>query len=309
MVCSGSNRRIVQSALYMDTVVTLTIATDATPTEVEPALARAFAAFERVQGVCNRFDAQAEISKLALQIGKAIPVSDLLFEAIRFALAVADCSRGAFDPTLGFALQANGFDRNYLTGARLNLSGNSGSTTSYRDVVLDAQHKTVLLTKPLVLDLGAVAKGLAVDIAAQELSDFRGFMIDAGGDIFAGGLNERGEPWRIGVRHPKQKDRIICAIELTDAAVCTSGGYERPSPVKAGTHHLIEPSTGMSPGQVVSSTVIAPFAMLADAFSTTAFILGPDKGIAYLEEVGLEGMLITPALELRVTQEMERFLV
>ena len=69
---------------------------------------------------------------------------------------------------------------------------------SYRDVLLDPEQRTITLRRPLLLDLGAVAKGLAVDAAGRELEPFRDFAIDAGGDLFLGGSNPQGTPGRLG---------------------------------------------------------------------------------------------------------------
>ncbi len=139
----------------------------------------------------------------------------------------------------------------------------------------------------MTLDLGAVAKGLAVDAAARELQDFRDFCIDAGGDIYCGGRSSSGERWKVGIRHPRQRDELVDRVHVSDCAVCTSGDYER------GTHILDPRDEAAAPG-LASATVIAPNAMLADALATAAFVLGPTDGIALLERMGLDGLLITP---------------
>jgi len=150
---------------------------------------------------------------------------------------------------------------------------------------------------------------VSVDLAVKELASFEGFFVDAGGDIFASGMNEYEQPWRVGIRHPREKEEIIRTLQLTNMAVCTSGDYERVSPIRKSTHHLINPHSGNSESDILSCTVIAPFAMLADAFSTAAFILGAEKGIQHLELAGLDGIMITPNLEMPMTQEMRRYLV
>lgn len=304
-----TKRSFTQSALYMDTIVTIKIVTSRPEAEATEKIMRAFTAFEFVQNACNRFDEGSEISRLVQQIGVPVPVSDILFETLRFAREMADMSDGAFDPTIGNTLQMYGFNRNYLTGLRSDCALDLSPSANYQDVLLDEKERTILLRKPLILDLGAVAKGLAVDLAVKELQDCAGFIIDAGGDIYAGGLNEQDKPWVIGVRHPLHQEEIICSLQLTNAAVCTSGSYERVSPIKANTHHLIDPRTGISQADILSCTVIAPFAMMADAFSTTTFILGQEKGLTQLENIGLDGLLITPNLEMPMTKEMKRYLL
>lgn len=300
----------VKSQLFMDTVVSIKIVTSRAKAEIDESMARAFAAFYQVESVCSRFNNQSEISRLSTQIGTPVSVSPILFQAIRFGWEVADFTEGAFDPTLGNTLGLYGFNRDYLTGYQsVPTTPNPNSPVSYLDLDLNEEAQTILLRKPLTLDLGAIAKGLAVDLAVKELSQFEGFFIDAGGDIFAGGMNDYEEPWRVGIRHPLEKEEIIRTLQLTDRAVCTSGGYERVSPNRKDAHHLINPHSGISQSDILSCTVIAPFTMLADAFSTAAFILGAEKGIQQLELAGLDGLLITPNLEMPMTKDLRRYLV
>ena len=301
---------LVKSQLFMDTVVTIKIVSSHAKAEIEESMARAFSAFYHVESVCSRFNNQSEISRLSTQIGTPVPVSATLFEAVNFAWEVADFTEGAFDPTLGNTLVSYGFNRDYLTGYQSTpTSFNANTPVNYLDIDLNKEEQTILLRKPLVLDLGAIAKGLAVDLAAKELAHFEGFFIDAGGDIFAGGMNEYDEPWRVGIRHPDKKEEIIRSLQLTNMAVCTSGSYERRSPISKDVHHLINPHSSIPQSDSLSCTVIAPFAMMADAFSTAAFILGAKKGIHQLELAGLDGLLITPTLEMFMTKEMRRYLV
>ena len=118
-----------------------------------------------------------------LTAGKRTRASPILFEAVRFALMVAEETGGAFDPTVGGRMAARGFNRHYLT-REVTGAPESDDGVSFRDVEVDAHDRTILLRRPLTLDLGAVAKGLAIDMAARELQPFRNFAIDAGGDLY-----------------------------------------------------------------------------------------------------------------------------
>ncbi|MGE5672644.1 MAG: FAD:protein FMN transferase [Mycobacterium leprae] len=301
-------RRWLKSALHMDTVVNMTVLSSRPESEVMAQLERAFHAFTTVERVCSRFDPESELSQLSRQVGVPVPVSPLLFQAIHFARWVAESTGGAFDPTVGRWLEGYGFNRNYLSRELAESAVDPTQPVSYQDLLLDETERSVLVARPLLIDLGAVAKGLAVDLAARELAFAEGFVIDAGGDIYAGGLNEQDEPWRIGIQHPLRPDETVLTLHLTDTAVCTSGSYERPSPVKGGAHHLIDPRSGRSQTGLVSCTVIAPFAMMADAVSTAAFVLGSEAGAAYLDDLELAGLLIEPSMALHYTKTMMRYL-
>jgi thiamine biosynthesis lipoprotein len=156
-------------------------------------------------------------------------------------------------------------------------------------VEIDPDRRTITLHRPLTLDLGAVAKGLAVDTAARELAPFADFAIDAGGDLYLGGSNPRGGPWSVGVRHPNGGEELIETLRVSNQAVCTSGAYERG-------HHILDGRTGAPAHAVASATVIAQGAMLADALATAAYILGPVEGIALLDRMGVDGLIVTPEL-------------
>ena len=195
----------------------------------EQAAERAFGWFYRIEECCTRFEAQSEVMQLTAQVGVPVPVSTLLYEVVQFALAVAEESDGAFDPTVGYAMETRGFNRNYRTGRSIRTALEPGGSVSYRDVRLDPHRKTITLLRPLILDLGAVAKGLAIDLAARELRPFENFAIDAGGDLYLGGCNAEGNPWSIGIRHPRRDNELIDSLRVSNQAVCTSGDYERKS--------------------------------------------------------------------------------
>lgn len=289
----------------MGTVVTVQVvghgSTLSERSEREAAVSRALGWFSTASDHCTRFDPASEVNQLCARIGEAVPVSDLLFETVRFAIAVAEESDGAFDPTVGALMEARGFNRDYRTGATVRMAADNTPAATWRDVTIDDVHRTVTVHAPLVLDLGAVAKGLAIDLAARELEPFRNFAIDAGGDLYLGGQNAAGEAWTVGIRHPRAPDALLTAIQVSDRAVCTSGDYERAAPGESGDHHIMDPRSAAAATACASVTVIASSAMVADAMSTAAFVLGPSRGLALLEQNGLDGLLVTRSLERHAT--------
>lgn len=289
----------------MGTVATIHVVPSGT--DAEAAIGRAFGWFQEIEERCTRFDPSSELLRLCSRVGEAVEVSAILFEAVKFALMLAEESGGAFDPTVGRAMEARGFNREHRTGKTTGTTVHSGIASSenvtYNDVQLDLERRTITLLRPLTLDLGAVAKGLAVDMAARELAPFRDFAIDAGGDLYLGGFNPEGEPWRVGIRHPRREDELIASLRVSNQAVCTSGDYERRIPGSEGggphvsAHHILDPRSGTSANNVASATVVASGAMLADALATAAFVLGPEGGIQLLQRLGVDGLIVTPGLE------------
>ena len=272
----------------------------------DDAIERAVGWFHEIEERCTRFDERSELARLTTQIGVPVPVSAILYEAVQFAIRVAEESSGAFDPTVGWTMEAHGFNREHRTGRIVCTAEAAEEGASYRDVLLDPDSRTITLRRPLMLDLGAVAKGLAVDAAARELQPFVDFAIDAGGDLYLGGHNPEGAPWSIGIRHPRLEGQLIDTLRVSNKAVCTSGDYERRAPGNAPGHHILNPRTGSSPEAVASATVVAPTAMLADALATAAFVLGPVDGIRLLDRLGVDGLILTPSLERYQTQGLSR---
>jgi len=291
--------------VFMDTLIAIDIVGASDEGSSSEAAARAFGWFQAVEACCSRFDSASELMQLSATVGQSVAVSPLLYQALDFALAVAAASGGAFDPTVGAAMLAAGFDRNYLTGLQVARGAGMPGAASYCDVQMEPRGRLVTLLRPLTLDLGAVAKGLAVDLAGCELQRFEGFAINAGGDILTGGANASGEPWFIGIRHPRDPMALIDAVSIHGGAVCTSGDYER-SRAPGVEHHVLDPATGRSSAHVVSVTTIAASAMVADALGTAAFVLGPRAGIAFLEAQGVDGMVVDASLHTQTTRSFAR---
>jgi thiamine biosynthesis lipoprotein len=153
----------------------------------------------------------------------------------------------------------------------------------YRHVLLDAQQQTVQFSqKGVRIDLGGIAKGYAVDRGIDVLKSLgvtRAY-VGAGGDSRIIG-DRFGEPWIVGIRDPRKGEgNVIARIPLVNAAISTSGDYERFFEEKGVRyHHIIDPHTGHSASKVRSATVIAPYATRTDGLSKTAFVLGPDKAM------------------------------
>lgn len=139
-----------------------------------------------------------------------------------------------------------------------------------------------------VLDPSGIVKGWAIWQASLQLRQkgFQNFYIDAGGDIQAAGKNSEGEPWKVGIRNPFQKNQIVKVVTLKDQGIATSGTAER------GQHIYNPHALRKKIDDIVSLTVIGPNVLEADRFATAAFAMGKD-GIVFIEkQLGLEGYMI-----------------
>src|ERR1022692_1908664 len=109
----------VRTEVAMGTLVSIEVVRGAPP----DALDRAFGWFHEIEERCTRFNPASELMQLGAHIGDPVPVSEVLFEAVRFALTVAEETRGAFDPTVGHRMEARGFNREHRTGETVRSDG------------------------------------------------------------------------------------------------------------------------------------------------------------------------------------------
>ena len=151
------------------------------------------------------------------------------------------------------------------------------------------------LKEGVKIDLGAIAKGYAVDRAIRKIRELRvkSCLIDAGGDIYCLG-NKEGDLWQVGIRHPRKKNEIMDIIKLESKAVATSGDYEQMFILNDKRYsHIIDPKTGYPADKgIISVTVIAPYCLTADALATSIFVLGKNKGMDLVNYYGNSEALI-----------------
>lgn len=151
----------------------------------------------------------------------------------------------------------------------------------------------------MLLDLGGIAKGYAVDEAIDILrkNGIKSGLVNLGGDIYALGTKTDGTPWRVGVNNPHVgQDNSIIRITVSDKSVVTSGDYERffvENDIRY--HHIIDPKTGYpADSGLVSVTIVSDKSMDGDVLSTSVFILGLEEGLNLIESLpGVEAILIS----------------
>lgn len=217
-----------------------------------------------------------------------MPISQELFDLLTTARQYSEITEGAFDITYASVGYMYDF-RNHVRPDEAQIA-QALPAVDYHHVILDPAHHTVRFSqKGVRIDLGGIAKGWAVDRGIEVLKSFgvtRGF-VGAGGDSRIIG-DRFGKPWIVGIRDPRKGEgNVIAAVPLVDAAISTSGDYERFFEEKGVRyHHIIDPHTGHSASKVRSATVIAPTATRTDGLSKTAFVLGPEKALEIYERLG-----------------------
>lgn len=272
---------------------------------LETAVEAAFAEMARIEALMTPHRPESDVARLSAA-ATAATVAPETAEVIGYGLEIARRSGGAFDLTLGRLKELWGIE-----AETPRIPAESEIAAALQGIGPDALAIDGTLVRKgtplLAVDLGAIAKGYAVDRAIAVLRGFgvESAAVNAGGDIRVLG-SKRGRPWRIGIQHPRKADGVLATLDATDRAVVTSGDYERFFE-RAGRryHHLFDPRTGFPADRCQSVTVLAPGAMPADALATALFVLGPERGLALLAAypgvdaliVGADGRIHrTPAL-------------
>ena len=208
-------------------------------------------------------------------------ISKELFDLLTTAKEYSVITEGAFDITYASV----GYMYDFPKHVRPNEEQITKAlpAVNYKHVLLDPQNQTVQFSqKGVRIDLGGIAKGYSVDCGIDVLKKlgFTRAFVSAGGDSRIIG-DRFGKPWMVGIRDPRKGgDAVITRIPLVDAAISTSGDYERYFEEDGVRyHHIIDPHTGHSASKVRSATVIGPYATRTDGLSKTAFVLGPEKAM------------------------------
>lgn len=261
------------------------------------------AGLDRVVAQMSTWEADSDISRFnRAPAGHWQDLPDEFFTVLRCALAVAEASDGAFDPTVGPLIGAWGFGAH--AGAREApddaARASAGARVGWQRVSLDAANRRVRQPGGVQLDLSAVAKGYAVDSVAAALRA-RGIaaaLVEVGGELHGYGRKPDGEAWRVLIESsPEEEEAAGLApriAHLDDLAVATSGDrwhwYEQ-----AGERytHTVDPRTGRPvPHARAAVTVLAANAMEADAWATALTVLGADAGLALAERRGLAARFV-----------------
>jgi len=274
----------------MGTLVTVIVfAPDAT--SGKEALEEAFSEIKSVDDLMSTWREDTELSRLNASAGEGPKeVSEELFEVLSRSMEISRLTEGAFDVTVGplIGLWKAAAERDALP-TELELA-RARKRVGYEKLVLNEEKLTVALPQGMSIDLGAVAKGYAVDRAARALRalGIRSFLIEAGGDLFAAGQypDTPPRPWSVGVKDPFDPDwrKLIRGLSMVDRAAATSGHYYRSVTIGGVQYsHIIDPRTGRPVEGVASSvTVIAPTCTDADALATALSVPGADRAEALL---------------------------
>ncbi len=239
----------------------------------------------RIDLLMSPFREKSELSRINhLASQGPVHVSQELFQLLQKADYFSRLSQGVFDIT--FASIGQLYDYRAAIRPEQAKIESLLSTINFKHLILDSTAQSVTYAVDGVLiDLGGIAKGYAVDQAIELLkrAGVKHALVTAGGDSRILG-DRRGRPWNVAIRNPRDKNATVVRLPLSNAAISTSGDYERYFEAEGVRyHHIITPQTGQSPNQLRSVTIIGGDATTTDALSTTVFVMGLKRGLALIE--------------------------
>lgn len=273
--CTANAVPAEKTVFAMDTYMKLSAYGDGT----ENALEKAVNKIAELDGLWSVTNENSEIYAVNRSGGKTVTVSSETAAALSISLQISEETGGALDCTVYPVLAEWGFTNgNYKIPESERLAALL-ENVGYKRVSLEGYDVSV--QQGTQIDLGAVGKGCTGDVLAEIMRENGVFsaLLDLGGNIQAVGAKPDGTPWRIGLRDPFG-DGIFAALELTDCAAVTSGGYERYFIGEDGEKycHIIDPDSGRpAKSGLVSATVVGNSGGLCDALSTAVFVMGLEK--------------------------------
>lgn len=273
---------------------------------------------ERIEKVTSNYKDSTEISFVNQNAFlKPVKLSPELFGLIERSLEYSKMYDGYFDITVGPLTNYWGFNSDHPIedlpdSARIKeLLG----FVDYKFIKLNYTDSTITFSgKGTEIDLGGIAKGYALDRAAEVLrkNGVNDFLINGGGDIFASGRKANGQKWVVGIKDPRNNERLLNVFEVENTGVCTSGDYERFKIINGVRyHHIFDPKTGFPSHTSQSATVICGNCEKGVVLSKILFILGPEfngvfEGLPYYQISGSGKIVLNVQMNNMISQSKKQ---
>src|SRR5581483_6489107 len=253
----------------------------------EASIDAVMAEMRRIDNLMSHYKPESELSQINQHAADyPVQVDKELFDLIKLSTHYSEITEGAFDITYASV----GYLYNYPDHVRPTEAQIKAAlpAVNWRNMKFDdARHTVFFEHKGMRIDLGGIGKGYAVDRGIEILQK-RGIqhaVVTAGGDTRIIG-DHMGRDWLVAIRHPDDPNKVVTRIPLSNAAMSTSGDYERYFDENGVRyHHIIDPHTGHSARKVRSATIIGPTATQTDGMSKTAFVLGPEKALEIINRM------------------------
>ena len=250
----------------------------------------AVAEISRIEKLISSWDDNSQTSKINRNAGfKPVKVDKELFDLIERAIGISKLTDGAFDISYASMDRIWKFDGSMTKMPSKEEITASVEKVGYKNIVLDKKNSTVFLKlEGMKIGFGAIGKGYAADSAKKLLisKNVSSGIINASGDMNTWGKQPNGNEWKVAITNPMNKNKVFALLPIINGAVVTSGNYEKYVNFNGKRYtHIIDPRTGYPSTGIVSVTVFAPKAELADALATSVFVMGKEAGLDRINQL------------------------
>jgi len=250
----------------------------------------AVAEISRIEKLISSWDDNSQTSEINRNAGvKPVKVDKELFDLIERAISISKLTDGAFDISYASMDRIWKFDGSMTKMPSKEEIIASVENVGYQNIVLDKKNSTIFLKlKGMKIGFGAIGKGYSAD-KAKTLLISKGItsgIINASGDMNTWGKQPNGNEWKVAITNPMDKNKVFALLPITNGAVVTSGNYEKYVNFNGKRYtHIIDPRTGYPSTGIISVTVFAPKAELADALATSVFVMGKEAGLDRINQL------------------------
>jgi thiamine biosynthesis lipoprotein len=274
--------------MHMGTLVSIT--TVAPSQEIAQASIEAgFREIKRLEQLFSTWIPTSELSQVNAAAGREpVVVGPETLELVSRSLEMARLTEGGFNIAVGPAVEAWSVTERERIPTREELQA-LRLLVDWTMINIDSQASTIFLPKPgMRIDVGGIGKGYAADRAVDVMRKMgaMGGVVALSGDIKTFGDLPGMQGFPVGIRHPRQEGALIATVDLKNEAISTAGDYERYFEREGVRyHHILDPKSLQPARQCQSVTVIAAEGTVADGLDTGIFVLGPEKGMALVEQL------------------------
>lgn len=304
---------ISKSDVFFDTYTTITLY-GANQDESEMILDECINLCSYYEKLLDANNSESDIYAINNSNANPVHVSDETISLIEKALEYSEKTDGLFDITIYSASKLWDFHEN--SNALPNAENLSAAVkhVNYKNILIDNSTSTITVLDPSAqLDIGGIAKGYIADKITEYLKtqDISGAIVNLGGDMKLLGIKPDGSFYTVGVNDPTGNKPPICALNITNKAVATSGTYIRyieSDGIKY--HHILDPKTGYSVNtDIISATIITDNAIDADTLCTICILMSSNEAIQYIEKLPeTEAILITSSGEQLTTSDAVKYI-
>ena len=274
----------------MGTVIEITLIADDEEAANKASL-QAFQEIKRIETLMSPWLDSSDVTRINRSAGKEwVQVSPETMEVIQKAQEISELSEGGFDITIGPLTELWRKAREKKTPPSIEDVKGKLDLVNFKNIGIDPEGKVLLKKKGMAIDLGGIAKGYAVDRAFELLKSlgYKNLIVNAGGDLRVGGFKNN-QLWSIGIQNPRESQKLLARISVSNTALATSGDYEKFFLYQAKRyHHIFNPKDGFPTDGCQSVTIFSKDGMTADALATAVFVLGTEKGYSLCQK--LEGV-------------------